>query len=568
MSLIVKALRALGLAAAAVLAVALFRNGTVTEFSKGVEDPAARVALLGRADRPYPFNDRTLYELGKAYLDLGMRETGRGDREGRDFLSAVGNLRRSLELNPCSPFAHFALAQALFYADTALPSGPSDAFREYRLAAEMAGRNSQIFFEVGRVLMSRWKDIGDSERGFASALLRSVLASGDPEKLQVLFSTWELNVLDYDVMDRLLPDEPGVHRAYARYLGERSLSLERRQKALSKAERLQFAMANSERDAGERARFNYRVPDSLEHFRTCLAWLGNIMFYQDLIGERLIDPEDYAKLRRTTLLELIRARIETGATLADIGAGLTEYLDLDVGPSAVSELGTLLQERGLMSDAPEKHIDDLTSLEIELRLYFLQNRYQDIIRIGRVLVQSVVVVPSEKKAAYIRILGLLGDAEQKVDYLYDAGDFYRRALELEPDNFDLLIKLRRNLRLLNDEPKVKEIQDRILAAVTRRSALTGISAIPKGSDFEVFLVLEGGDFAFSLVFEDAPKDPLPLITVALNHRVIWEGYVRAPILSLTAKAATGRNRLNVTAVNRGVRLASIDLKPSGPGALP
>jgi tetratricopeptide (TPR) repeat protein len=568
MNILIKVLRAIGLITAALLAVWLYRSGAATDSSKDVADPAQKVRLLARADRIYPLNDRTCYELGRAYFDLGLRNLGQSAKSVRDFQSAIGFFRRSLELNPFSPFAHFQLAQALFYVDAASSGGDGGPFKEYRLAAETAGRNSQVFFDVGIALLSRWKDLSDSEKLYAATTLRTSLAGGSPERLQILFSTWELDVLDYGIMDKLLPEESEIYHAYARYLGERSLSLERRQQALAKAEYLQLGKARTELDAGENALFNYRVAESMDHFRTCFAWLGNIMFYQDLTGQRLFDPEEYANIEKSTRLDLIKAGIELGASLKDVASDLDEYLDLENRPAAVGELDAFLLEKGLTSKDPEKHLDDLETLDLELRLYFVQSRYQEIVRVGRVLVQSVVVVPPEKRDAYVRILCLLGDAQQKVDNLYDAGDFYRKALDLDPENLDVLIKLRQNCRLLSNDQKAKEIQARILAAVSRRSSLTGVAEIPKGEDFEHFLVLEGGDTPLGLVFEEAPKDPLPLITVVFNRRVIWDGYVRGPVLSVFLKARVGRNRIDVIAVNRPVKLARLDLKPAGPGILP
>ena len=548
-----KILTVFGLAVVGLLAVVLFRNSTLTDESKDEEDPESRIRLLTLAGDVYSFNDRTDYEMGKAYFDLGLRSLSQGRESTGYFQAAIRSLRRSLELNPFSPFSHFHLAQSLFYAGAA-------SSEEFKLSAELAGRNSQIFFEVGKIFLSRWKDLGDREKDFTTGILRTVLAQWDQEKLQALLSTWDLNVRDYDVVDRLLPDEPGVYRAYARFLGERALSLERRQQAIAKAEYLEFGKAKAEYDAGENALFYYRAADSAGHFQTCLEWLGNIRFTQDITGQRLIDPDDYMNLKKSVHLNLAKARIEQGSSLKDVETDLESYLEIENRSAAVGELESYLLEKGLAFKNPEKHIDDLETLEFQLRLYFHQSRYGEIIRIGRIFVQNVIVVPTEKRDAYLRILCLLGDAHQKVDFLYDAGDFYQKALDIDPGNLEVLIKIRQNYGRLNNDQMAKEIQDRILHIVSPKSVSTGVSVIPKGANFEQFLIFEGHDVALDLRFKEAPTDPFPLIVVVFNNRVIWDGYLRGQILSLSLKTRVGRNRMNIVAVNRPVELVGVDIR--------
>jgi len=46
----------------------------------------------------------------------------------------------------------------------------------------------------------------------------------DKEKLQATMQIWDLNVKDYEAMEKILPEDSRVYRMYAQFLGEESLS--------------------------------------------------------------------------------------------------------------------------------------------------------------------------------------------------------------------------------------------------------------------------------------------------------------------------------------------------------
>ena len=98
--------------------------------------------------------------------------------------------------------------------------------------------------------------------------------------------------------------------------------------------------------------------------------------------------------------------------------------------AGANELKSYLVEKGLIDEKLEESFGDLDHLSFELYLYFRQNRYRDVMRIGRLLQESFFAVPKGKREQYVRILQLLGDSYQKIDYIYDAGEFYQKALEI------------------------------------------------------------------------------------------------------------------------------------------
>jgi hypothetical protein len=62
---------------------------------------------------------------------------------------------------------------------------------------------------------------------------------------------WDMNVKDYGVMEKILPEYAEIYRMYAQFLGEKSLSLTERHKILARAEFLEFEKAKGECYSGE-----------------------------------------------------------------------------------------------------------------------------------------------------------------------------------------------------------------------------------------------------------------------------------------------------------------------------
>lgn len=179
-------------------------------YSKGkalVADPEGRVRAFRRANAVYPWNDLVHFELGKVYFEQGAEALA--DPAARDALFglAVDSFLRSLRLDPGAPAAHFHLAQTLLYMSYLSLPAPLPYFEEYKRAAELTGHNSQIYFEVGQVLLSRWETLAAGEKDFALDILRKSLAGKDETRLLALLETWNLHVRDYGLVDRILPDD-------------------------------------------------------------------------------------------------------------------------------------------------------------------------------------------------------------------------------------------------------------------------------------------------------------------------------------------------------------------------
>ena len=470
-----KILSIAGLAALVVLQAAFAWNARLCWRAKAVAtDPDEKIRLLLRADAVFPWNDAVPFELGKVYFERGAEALG--DPAARDvlFRRSAESFLRSLRLNPGSPAAHFELAQTLLYASYAALPTPIPYFDEYRRAAELTGHNSQIHFDAGKVLLGRWDGLAPAEKDFVVELLRSSLAGKGEERLDDLLETWNLLSRDPGLIDRIMPEDAAALRTYARFLGERSLSLEGRQMALARAEALDVARAKAELDRGRRDADMFHLADASARSAAAIKTLGSVKFYQTLVGKELFDPREFAGIRKAALRLLAMNRIEETRSLTDEDGTIDSYLDAEDDFTALGEFETFIKERGLLGETvAESPFKDLRTLAFRMALDFKLNRYRDIAGVGDLLTSSSLVIAPSGKPSYVRILRLIGESNLKLDNVYEAEEYYRKAGEAAPEDLGVLLGLERCYSRLNQEPKAVEVR----AAIGR---LTGPGDIGLG----------------------------------------------------------------------------------------
>lgn len=521
--------------------------------------PAERIRLLRRAAAAYPWNDLVSFELGKAAFERGAEALGNPAERDALFSQAVGSFLRSLRLNPGSPEVHFHFAQTLLYMNYLSLPAPVSYFEEYKKAAELTGHNSQIYFEVGRVLLARWEALSAAEKAFTLDILRKTLSGKDEERLLDLLETWNLEVRDTSLVDKILPEDAALLRAYARFLGEKSLALEARQTALAKAEHLDFLRAKNELDLGRREAEVFRNADASAHYARALEALGTIKFYQALAGRELFDPREYAVVLKLTRRLLAMTRIEETRSLADTDGTIAAYLEIEDQFTPLGEFEAFIKERGLLGEGPTaaSPAKDLQTLAFRMALDFQQNRYRDIVRVGDLLASSSLVISPSGKASYVRVLGLIGESHLKLDYVYEAEKYFRMALEIEPENLGVLLGIEKCCDRLNDEDKAAEARRTIDRLVTPGTIDFGGRLLRKGESFEEVLVTDGRPRKISLEFAPAAAGSRPLVAVFFNGRVVWEGTADAGSTSFPASARPGGNSLEITAVSDSIVLARI-----------
>ena len=556
-----KTLLLAGLAVIALLESAVYWNSRLLERAEATAGaPAEKIALLERAGRAYPWNARVSLELGTAWFEAGAQALGDVAARNAAFEKSVGQFLRSLRLEPGSAAAHFELAQALQYMSYLALPAPAAPFEEYRKAAALTGHNSQIYAEVGRVFLGRWSSLGPDERAFAVDILGKTLAGGDPERLRAVLEVWYLHVRDYAVIEGVLPEDAGVLRGYARFLGEMGLSLEAREKALSRAEAIDFARAAREVERAQRS-FEYgQNDDAAARLSAGLPLLRSIAFFQDLVREARIDPREFARTMKTACLLAAEGRIEATRSLEDPDGLVEAYLALEDEPLAAGEFEKFLAERGLVGDdtGSGSRPKDLRTLALELRLDFKQNRYRDITKAGEALESGAFVIPAAARPFYARIFGLVGDSYMKLDYLYEAERAYLKAVDAAPGRLEDLGRLARCYERLGSDRKLADVRARMAALLAPPSTDLGRRPLESGRPARFDVACEAGPSAWTLTFEAARPEGRPLLTVLWNGRVVREAYAEGGRLAFTAKAVSGANALVVESVGEPVTLLALE----------
>jgi len=542
----------LAIAIVAAACVIIYGNRHFYHRAKKTEEPEKRIKILERTPHFYPYNDLVYYEMGKAYLELGTQRFIDVEERIAYLEKSIQNFQRAIKINPASPLNHFYLAETQLYLRFFSPSLDESYYDELKRAAILAGENSLIFYEVGKRFLSRWFQISDEDRDFTVKILREVMLRKNREQIRFLLRIWEISIKDAEVMRRILPEDPDVYRIYANFLGEKSLFLEERQRFLAQAEYLEFEKAKSEHESGEDALLYYEFKEASHQFRSVIRTLEKIEFYQNITQQSLIDQADYRNLQKSVYLNLAVAAIEEGKELKEVEADLRKYLDLEDRVSGATELASYLLDQGVMGEKLEDSFADLDRLLFELILYFKQNRYMDIVRVGRLMQESFFTVPKGKRGEYVRILQLLGDASQKIDYIYDAGEFYRKALEIDPENLETLGRLLQNYERLNAEREVREIQTRIKKLMSPKQKSFAKLTIEKGRSLRQTLILDGQRIALNLRIQDSQEETAPLITVYFNGRIVSEDYLKDNILSVALESRMGENSLRIVPVNRAI----------------
>jgi tetratricopeptide (TPR) repeat protein len=530
-------------------------------YSTGNKEEKGKIAGLERGVKFFPFNDHVFYELGKTYFDMGLKNLQDRDAGGVYLAKAVQNLKKSVMINPASPYGHFFLGQSLLNLSLVSSRENTEFVGEFRKAAELAGEDSQIFKEVGTLFLSRWPQLSEQDRNMTTEILQKITGRIDHDQLVRLLSIWALNVTDYSVIEKIFPENARIYRQYAEFLGERSLSLEERHTYLAKAEQLEFSQAKQDYETGENLLLRYRTQGATDRLSSALSLLQGIRFYQTIGSKDLISNGEYQEILKMTLLDLAKARIEGGTQLSEISDYLRRYLTLEDRPPKVAELETYLRDRKILPARLDRSFDDLPRLAFELLLLFKQSKYREIVTFGRDLGRSLVIVPQDKKKEYINILLLIGDSQQKIDFLYDADDFYQKALDVDPNNLGALLRVRQNCSRLNEEKRSAEVDKVIEKVVTPKFVDLQNASLNKGELFSRPLVFDGRKIALDLHFMTGADNERPLLAVFFNHRVVWEAYLKNDMISLTLDTEAGENELQIFSVNRSVALVKFIYSP-------
>jgi hypothetical protein len=520
-----------------------------------LNDINKKIEIYNKANRIYAYNDLNYYELGRVYQNMGINNLFDKDKSSVFFRKSLQNFDRSIKINPFSYFSHFYKAQALIYLRYMGLPLEIDPFDEFEKAAQLAAYNSEIFYQVGKLLLSRWSELSKEQQSFTIGILKKIPSTGKKGKLLTLMQIWRMNVGDYDVMNKILPDDVNVLEMYADFLGEKSLAIEERQKVLAQVDQMRYSQAQSEFESGEQSFYYYHFQEAGNHFVHCLRLLESLRYYQALTQQKLIDTLAVKNLKKRTYLKLVKSLLEEGKEFTEFEEYLYSYLNLEGRIKEINELESYLVERDIIEKIG-LNLSDMNRLELQLLFCYKQNRYRDIVQIGRSIQNSVVVVPEEKKEEYVRVLQIIGDACKKIDNLYDAGEFYQKALKVKPENLETLIRIRENLFRLNEDKKIT-VLDKQIKKILSPEEIVSRYTIKKGRTLSRELVLNGRDIILNIEIGDIKMRSRPLISIIFNGRIILEEYVIVEFLSIPLKTKAGRNLLRIKAINQDLNIRNI-----------
>jgi hypothetical protein len=521
------------------------------------DNPGKKVALLEKSITFFPLNDQVFYELGKSCFDLGMDNLNDAKVCELYLRKSVQSLKKSILLNPASPFSHFYLARSLLNFELISSERGAPFYDELRKAALLAGENSQMFYEVGRILLSRWAELSDQDRDFTLEILRKIQAKKDREKVAVILNTWELNAKDYGIIKKILPEDAQAYRQFAQFLGEKSLSLEERHKYLARAEVLDFTAAKTLFQSGESEFSRFRFLNAFYDFEQALNLLRETRFYQSLSGEKYISNKEFSELMKSLFLDLAKCRIEEGDDLKEYVYYLKQYLNFEDQTANISALESYLKDRRVIPQQLDENSNDLDRLVFELLILFERTKYDEIIQFSRGLERRFMVIPQAKKKNYSQILQIIGDCFQKTNNLLGAEDFYRKAHQIDQTDLETLLGLRQTSSRLNHDKELQEVNAEIEKVLTPKKVDFKSLQLRKGQAFKVPLILDGQNIVLEIYFKNNEEKINPLLSVFFNGRVVWDEYLQNGIISIALGTKAGENVLQIAAVNCPISLEKL-----------
>jgi len=555
------------LAAAAVACVALYASVHLTFKAQTLEtDPVARIRNLDRAGALDPLNESSYQLAGLTHLDRAANDLADVPQAKVDLEKAYADFRKSLRLNPGSATSHFYYAKTLTLMRYLGLNVEDNPFQELQKAARLAGSRQQMDEDIGTTLLSQWGSLSAEEKAFTEALLQKSLLLEDVAAFEEVLNLWDLNVRDYAVMDKILPQSPTLLRTYAQFLGEKSLSLAARRKALAQAEALDYDLAWKDYESGQNFNKYGRLTDSADRYSSCLSRLKKIKFYSYLTGDPDVGASIVKKttLLRTVNLELGKARLEDNRNMAAAEGPLRSYLALENNYDQIAALESYLKEMRIVPEAGvEQSIKNVHDLAFQVLLMFDLHKYRQIVSLGTQLQHSLVVPDEQTKKDLSEIFQFVGDSYLKLDFVYESEVFYQKALELTPMSLDVLFRMKKYYERRNEEDKGREVDRLLNEVLTAGNLMSQNRLLSKGTVYAQPLILNVNqkkvrlDFQFGIL----PGNPQPLVSIFLNDRVYWEDYVAAKAVSLELDAVEGVNELQLVAVNGPVALTNVSFAP-------
>jgi hypothetical protein len=518
-------------------------------------DSDRRISFLKRSQKLNPINDKVYYELGKAYFDFSVRNVGDNELRDENLEKSIENFIKAVRLNPGAYSSHFRLAQALSYMDYFKPV-EINYYDQYKKAALLTTYDDDIYFEIGKIMLSRWGQLTERDREYTLDMMKNIIGVEGRQGLMNIIQVWATYVEDYSVINEILPQNPESLRMYADYLGGRSLSLKERLEKLSKAESMEFESAISHYNKGLNEARIYHMNNAQQNLSSGLRLLDNIKFYQSLTGESSINEEEFLNIKKSVLLGLIKLKLQRTGELKQAEEDLNEYLEMEEEDTKIEELEKYMVERNLLEIKPGGS-ENLLRFYFKFTFDFKQHRYREIIRERENVENLLYTAASGSNKYMIIILQIMGDSYQGIDFVYDAGEFYQKALDLDPKNIGTLLRMRENYKRLNDTDKIKVVDEKLSEIVMPDEMTFNKREIRKGEAYRIPLLFTG-ELSEHIDIELVGDSIEPLVAVFFNGKVVDEQYATGGRISgLELDTRQGENILEIKPINKNIELVRI-----------
>ena len=152
---------------------------------------------------------------------------------------------------------------------------------------------------------------------------------------------------------------------------------------------------------------------------------------------------------------------------------------------------------------------------------------------------------------------MVGDAFLKQDFLYDANTYYKKVLEIDPGNLDMLLSIRESYERYNDESMTRQLDEMIAAILSPQERLFENLTVRKDKAFAHKMSLDGKRIAINLNIQNNTEVVKPLVSVFFNDIIVWENYVENGEISIFVRPLPGENRLVISPVNTDIIIQRI-----------
>jgi tetratricopeptide (TPR) repeat protein len=257
---------------------------------------------------------------------------------------------------------------------------------------------------------------------------------------------------------------------------------------------------------------------------------------------------------------LAKCHLREGRELREVEEYLREYLELEDSTATIAELESYLKGLSLISAGLDDDLDDLGLLAFQILLYFKQNRYMDIVKVGDTLQKGYIFVPEYEKEEYVEVLRLIGDSYYRINYLYDATDFFKKALEVDPESLEILWRLALVYERLSNDHELQKINVKIEDILSQKETDFENFLINRGESFSQRVMFEGKKIILNLHLKSMEEEATPWVSVFLNGVVVWEDYTMTEMLSIPLEPNAGENTVRVVSGNTSINLIDIEYK--------